>query len=86
GVIEGGTGRAAQLGRPAAGKTGTSSDFRDAMFMGYTADLTAGVWVGNDDASPMHKVTGGGLPAQIWKQFMTTALKDQPAKPLLVAS
>lgn len=86
GVIEGGTGRAAQLGRPAAGKTGTSSDFRDAMFMGYTADLTAGVWVGNDDASPMHKVTGGGLPAQIWKQFMTAALKDQPAKPLLVAS
>lgn len=86
GVIEGGTGKAARLGRPAAGKTGTSSDFRDAMFMGYTAELTAGVWVGNDDASPMHKVTGGGLPAQIWKQFMTTVLKDQPARPLLVAA
>jgi len=86
GVVEGGTGRAAQLARPAAGKTGTSSDFRDAMFMGYTAELTAGVWVGNDDASPMHKVTGGGLPAQIWKQFMTQVLKDQPAKPLLMAA
>lgn len=86
GVVEGGTGKAAQLARPAAGKTGTSSDFRDAMFMGYTAELTAGVWVGNDDASPMHKVTGGGLPAQIWKQFMTVVLKDQPAKPLMVAA
>ena len=73
-VIQSGTGRRARLGgRPAAGKTGTSQDWRDAWFVGYTHDLVAGVWVGNDDESPMERVTGGGLPAQIWKDFMLAA-------------
>jgi penicillin-binding protein 1A len=77
-VIEYGTGRAAQIGRPAAGKTGTTSDYRDAWFIGYTPDLIAGIWVGNDDNSPTRKVTGGGLPAQIWHSFMLRALKGVP--------
>ncbi|MEO5336231.1 MAG: PBP1A family penicillin-binding protein [Magnetospirillum sp. WYHS-4] len=74
GVIAQGTGKRASLGaRPAAGKTGTSSDFRDAWFVGYTADLTAGVWVGNDDGGAMRGVTGGSAPARIWKSFMAGA-------------
>ncbi len=55
--------------RPAAGKTGTTQDYRDAWFIGYTADLVAGVWFGNDDDKPMNKVTGGSLPAQTWRRF-----------------
>jgi len=82
GVIQHGTGRAAAIGRPAAGKTGTTSDYRDAWFMGYTPDLVAGVWVGNDDNTPMKKVTGGTLPAPIWREFMSVALKDTPAHDL----
>ncbi|MCP1336460.1 transglycosylase domain-containing protein [Futiania mangrovi] len=79
GVIERGTGRAAQLaGREAAGKTGTSSDFRDAWFVGFTPELVAGVWLGNDDSSPMKKVTGGTLPARIWQGFMRAALDGLP--------
>ena len=79
GAIERGTGRAARLpGRQAAGKTGTSSDFRDAWFVGFTPELVAGVWVGNDDSSPMRKVTGGTLPALIWKDFMSEALMGLP--------
>ena len=58
GVIDHGTGRAAAIGRPAAGKTGTTSDFRDALFVGFTPDLVAGVWFGNDDNTPMNGVTG----------------------------
>jgi len=81
-VINGGTGRAAQLGRPAGGKTGTSQDYRNAWFVGFTGNLVAGVWIGNDDGSPMKKVTGGGLPARIWKAFMTEALQGAPAAPL----
>jgi penicillin-binding protein 1A len=77
-----GTGRSAALDRPAAGKTGTTSDYRDAWFVGFTADLLAGVWFGNDDNSPMNKVTGGTLPAQTWKAFMMEANKDLPARPL----
>jgi penicillin-binding protein 1A len=73
GVIQGGTGHAAKLGRPAAGKTGTSQNHRDAWFVGYTADLVAGVWVGNDDGAPMARVTGGGMPARIWGRFMEDA-------------
>ena len=65
GVIEHGTGRSAALRRPAAGKTGTTQEYRDAWFIGYTADLVAGVWLGNDDNTPMNKVTGGSLPAQL---------------------
>ena len=77
-----GTGRAARLERPAAGKTGTSQDFRDAWFVGYTPDLVASVWVGNDDSKPMKGVTGGSLPAWIWKGFMIRALKGVPPKRL----
>jgi len=73
-AITEGTGRAASLDRPAGGKTGTSQDSRDAWFIGFTADLVAGVWVGNDDSAPMPGVTGGTLPARIWRAFMTAAL------------
>ncbi|MCF3936135.1 PBP1A family penicillin-binding protein [Acuticoccus sp. M5D2P5] len=70
-VITSGTGQRAQFGWPAAGKTGTSQNWRDAWFVGYTAFFTAGVWLGNDDNSPTKKVTGGNLPAELWKQLMT---------------
>ena len=73
GVITEGTGTAAAIGRPAAGKTGTSQHWRDAWFVGFTPDLLAAVWVGNDDGRPMNKVTGGEIPAAIWKDFMTDA-------------
>jgi penicillin-binding protein 1A len=82
GVIDGGTGREAALPRPAAGKTGTTQDYRDAWFVGYTAQLVAGVWLGNDDDSPMHDVTGGSLPAQIWRRFMLAATRSMPIQPL----
>ena len=72
-VIAVGTGKAADFGYPAAGKTGTTSDFRDAWFMGYTADYVTGVWVGNDSGAGMKGVTGGGLPAQIWRDVMLAA-------------
>jgi penicillin-binding protein 1A len=75
-VITAGTGTRANIGRPAAGKTGTSQNWRDAWFVGFTPDLLAGVWVGNDDNTPMAHVTGGELPAEIWKRFMTVAEKD----------
>src|SRR3546814_1115996 len=81
-VTETGTGRAARLDRPTAGKTGTTSDYRDAWYIGYTPDLVTGVWVGNDDNTPMKKVTGSGLPAQIWHGFMATTLKGQPVSAL----
>ncbi|WP_238934766.1 transglycosylase domain-containing protein [Maricaulis parjimensis] len=82
-VILTGTGRRAALpGRAAAGKTGTSQSFRDAWFVGYTADFTAGVWVGNDDDSPMQDVTGGGLPAEIWRSFMQSAHQNLPPRNL----
>jgi penicillin-binding protein 1A len=81
-VVEGGTGRAAKLDRPAAGKTGTGQDFRDAWFIGFTAELVTGVWVGNDDNSPMKKVTGGSLPTQLWHVFMAAALAGEPRRPL----
>ncbi len=72
-----GTGRRAALPRhPAAGKTGTTQDFRDAWFIGYTAHMTAGVWIGNDDGTPMRKVMGGNLPARIWRAVMLEAHKD----------
>lgn len=80
-----GTGKAARLDRPTFGKTGTTQDFRDAWFVGYTPELVAGVWVGNDDDSPMKKVTGGGLPAKIWKDFMTAALQGVAPKAPVVA-
>lgn len=78
-----GTGRRANLGRrPAAGKTGTTNEWRDAWFVGYTAQITAGVWVGNDDYVPMDEVTGGSVPARIWKDFMMSAHLGLPIKKL----
>jgi penicillin-binding protein 1A len=73
GVVEHGTGRAAALSGFAAGKTGTAQDYRDAWFIGFDHSLTVGVWVGNDDHSPMLRVVGGSIPAMIWKNFMTQA-------------
>jgi penicillin-binding protein 1A len=78
-----GTARKAELpGWPAAGKTGTSQDFRDAWFIGYTAHLVTGVWLGNDDSSPTKKSTGGGLPVEIWSRFMKVAHQGVPVAPL----
>ena len=62
----------------AAGKTGTSQDFRDAWFIGYTANLVTGVWLGNDDNSPTKKATGGGLPVEVWTRFMKAAHQGVP--------
>jgi penicillin-binding protein 1A len=82
-VMTAGTGRGAAIWtHEAAGKTGTTQDYHDAWFVGFTADYVAGVWVGNDDSSPMRGVTGGSLPAQIWREVMTAAEKDLPARPL----
>jgi penicillin-binding protein 1A len=86
GVISGGTGTAAAIGRPAAGKTGTGQEYRDAWFAGYTPDLAAAVWVGYPEAEiPMTStrigsVTGGSWPAQIWQAFMSPALAGTPAR------
>ncbi|MBI3976364.1 MAG: hypothetical protein HY334_08245, partial [Armatimonadetes bacterium] len=77
GVITWGTGRAAVIGRPAAGKTGTTDDYRNAWFIGYTPQLSTAVWVGNDDNAPMRRVVGGGLPAQIWAAFMKPAMAKE---------
>jgi len=75
-VVERGTGREADPGAFAAGKTGTSQNNRDAWFVGFTEPLVAGVWVGNDDDTPMKGVTGGELPAHIWRQFMREAMTE----------
>ncbi len=73
GVISHGTGQKADIGRPAAGKTGTSQNWRDAWFVGFTPDWVAGVWVGDDRSRPMAKVAGGELPAEMWRRFMLAA-------------
>ena len=68
-----GTARKAEIGLMAAGKTGTSQDFRDAWFMRCMANLVTGVWLGNDDNSPTKKATGAGLPVEVWTRFMRSA-------------
>ena len=75
-VILSGTGTAANIGRPAAGKTGTTDDYKDAYFVGYTPDIVTGVWVGDDNNKRMSGLTGGTVPARIWKDIMISASKD----------
>lgn len=79
-----GTGRRARLsdGRQAAGKTGTTQAARDAWFVGFTADFVVGVWMGNDDNTPLTGVTGGGLPAEIWRETMERIHQGMPLRPL----
>lgn len=79
-VVERGTGRRAAFGRPAAGKTGTSQDNRDAWFVGFTPDWLAGVWIGNDDNKPMRGVEGGSLPADVWRKLMIAAHGELPLR------
>jgi 1A family penicillin-binding protein len=82
-VVQTGTGRRANLGsRQAAGKTGTTQGGRDAWFIGFTADYVAGVWMGYDDNSKLSGVTGGGLPAEIWRETMLKVHEGLPEKPL----
>jgi penicillin-binding protein 1A len=78
-VINQGTGKKAKLPIFAAGKTGTTQNYRDAWFIGWTNKYVAAVWVGNDNDKPMNKVGGGGLPAEIWREIMLTTVKDTPA-------
>ncbi|WP_284734472.1 transglycosylase domain-containing protein [Sphingosinicella terrae] len=79
-VVDRGTGRAAALSIPAFGKTGTTSDYRDAWFIGFAGDLVVGVWIGNDDNRPLPGTSGGGLPARIWRDFMADALGTRPVR------
>src|SRR3954471_14122941 len=79
-VVQQGTGRGAALQVPTYGKTGTSQDNRDAIFIGFAGDLVVGVWVGNDDNSPLGQVAGGGLPARIWRDFTAAAVGASPAQ------
>lgn len=82
-ALQTGTAKRAALNRwPAAGKTGTTQEWRDAWFIGYTARLTAGVWIGNDDGTPMKRVTGGSLPAMTWHRFMVAAHQGLSPVPL----
>jgi penicillin-binding protein 1A len=82
-TVTSGTGKAARLDdRPSAGKTGTTQDFHDAWFVGFTADLVCGVWVGNDNNAPMVHAVGGGLPAHVFKNFMEEAEQGLPPRPL----
>jgi penicillin-binding protein 1A len=86
-TLTSGTARKADLpGWPAAGKTGTSQDFRDAWFIGYTSQFVTGVWFGNDDASPTRKATGGGLPVEVWSRFMKAAHQGMPVTDLPLVS
>jgi penicillin-binding protein 1A len=81
GVVQRGTGTAANLSVPTFGKTGTTQDYRDALFIGFAGDLVVGVWIGNDDNRPLPGITGGALPARIWRSFMTGALDVSAAAP-----
>lgn len=80
GVVNYGTGRGAKLPRPIAGKTGTTSDYKDAWFMGFVPQMVTAAWVGNDDNDPMKNVTGGWIPAYMWKEFMKEALRNVKAQ------
>ena len=82
-VIEAGTGQRARLdGRDAAGKSGTTQGAKDAWFLGFTADYVTGVWMGYDDNTPLSGVTGGGLPAEIWRETMARVHEELPPRPL----
>ncbi|MCO5146987.1 MAG: penicillin-binding protein [Aquamicrobium sp.] len=81
-TISDGTARRAAFGWPAAGKTGTSQNARDAWFVGYTANLTTGVWFGNDNGAPTKNITGGSLPAAAWNEFMAAAHEGVPVAAL----
>ena len=82
-VVQEGSGKHAALDdRPVAGKTGTTQDYRDAWFIGFTADYVCGVWLGNDDDTPLNRITGGTLPAQLWHNVMVTAEYGLPVRPL----
>lgn len=80
GVMIRGTGAGANIGRPSAGKSGTTSDYKDAWFVGYTPDLSTAVWMGNDNNTSLGVVTGSDTPADIWKAFMTKALEGHAAR------
>lgn len=75
-VVEVGTGRAANIAKAVAGKTGTTDDYHDAWFMGYTPDIVTGVWLGNDDNTKLPGITGGGLPAKVWADYMRIAITN----------
>ena len=86
-TVTSGTGRNAYLqGRDVGGKTGTTNDFRDAWFVGYVPDRVTGVWVGADDYSPMKRVTGGSIPARIWKDTMSVVTADMPLRYIPVST
>jgi penicillin-binding protein 1A len=89
-VVREGTGKAARISVPAAGKTGTTQENRDAWFIGFTPDIVVGVWVGNDDNSPTRNVTGGDIPARIWNEFVTQSIAARAnsarAQPIVLAA
>jgi penicillin-binding protein 1A len=80
-TVDNGTGRAARMSAPVAGKTGTTQDYRDAWYIGFTADLVVGIWLGNDDNSPMDRVSGGDLPAKIWRDFIAAVYRSEGDAP-----
>ncbi|MEM8695188.1 MAG: PBP1A family penicillin-binding protein [Pseudomonadota bacterium] len=80
-AITDGTGSAARLAIPAFGKTGTSQDSRDTLFVGFAGDLVVGIWIGHDDNSPLGNASGGGIPARIWHDFMASAIPNAAPRP-----